>query len=247
VTVQFHNELEFLHGWFCSAYSYADEIICGSHSPTDGSLEFVKTLQSISKVPIHIVEFPEETVYEHGFSYIKNALIEKATGDWIVCLDADEEMNIEKELFASYIRNAKGLSTQTMHIAETQPHWSLNDRKVVRQEANWEVQRHWRIFKNGCGIKWTGLIHESLRVNEGMHVSLVSKPSDIKMYHFGALANPSKRTFKDGLYAELLLRAEENVSLRMGTDKWWFDNFIPENRAKLENDRSEYRNAKNIK
>jgi hypothetical protein len=30
------------------------------------------------------------------------------------------------------------------------------------------------------------------------------------MYHYGSMSNPEKRSFKDGLYAELLLREDNN-------------------------------------
>ena len=239
-TVQFHNELEFLPGWFQSAKKYADEIICGSHNSMDGSLEYVKEQSATSEIPITVIEFPQDTVYRHGFSFIKNALIEKATGDWIVSLDADEEMQIDRNTFGPLTQRCTGISTQTMHIAYKEPQWTLDNRQQIIDEAKWEQQRHWRVFRNGFGIKWHGLIHESLRFN-GLHISTVSKNTVIKMYHFGALANAEKRTFKDGLYAELLLRAEENMDLRYGTDKWWFDTFIPQNREKLVKDRNEYR------
>jgi glycosyltransferase involved in cell wall biosynthesis len=238
VTVQFHNELEFLEGWFASASRYADEIICASHNATDGSLEFFQ--EKAKSFPITILEFPEDTVAKYGFSYMKNSLITCATGDWIVCLDADEEMDIDKATFPTIVRGAAALATQTMHISDTEPHWSLSNRQQIRDEAKWQEQRHWRIFKNGHGIKWHGLIHESLRWPSGVHVALTSKRTAIKMYHFGALANPAKRTFKDGLYAELLLRAYENRSLRDGTDKWWFENFVPNNITKLKEDRDAF-------
>jgi hypothetical protein len=67
----------------------------------------------------------------------------------------------------------------------------------------------------------------------------------IKMYHFGALANPDKRTFKDGLYAELLLRAVEHPELRFGTDNWWWTTYYQENKDRLLADRKKHRETLN--
>jgi glycosyltransferase involved in cell wall biosynthesis len=246
VTVQFHNELEFLPGFFEAASKYADEIICAAHAPTDGSLEYVKSLQAESKVPITIMEFPEDTVYQHGFSYMKNACIEKATGDWIVSLDADEEMEVTKEGIERWSRGRHFcVSTITMHTTEFKPHWSLENREVIKQEAQWIRQRHWRIFKN-IGIRWYGLIHEELRLPEGRHIGLLCRNSDMRMWHLGSCANPAKRGFKDGLYAELLLRVVEQPELREGTNKWWWTTFYEENKESLHKQRDEYRKQREL-
>ncbi len=243
VTVQFHNELEFLPGWFDSALKYADEIIAGSHNATDGSLEFVRDMKEKVGIPITILEFPEDTVYQHGFSYMKNAMLKHTTGDYVVCLDADEEMEIVKDTFPDICKNFKAISTRTLHVYDAEPHWTLNNRAEIRRDAKWERQQHWRILKNGIKIHWAGLIHESMRLSTGQHAAIASKHAEINMYHFGVMANPAKRTFKDGLYAELLLRAYENENLRLGTDKWWFNVYVPEHREKLLKDREEYRKS----
>src|SRR5665213_3264814 len=171
-TVQFHNELEFLEGWFASASRYADEIICGSHCATDGSLEYVQSLQKNHNIPIKIVEFPADTLHRYGFCYMKNVLAEHATGEWIVSLDADEEMDMTKQSLMPYSRgNNVSISTATMHLQpnQKQPEWNLNDREPIRTSAPWIHQRHWRIFRNGLGVKWRGLIHEELRMPDGRH------------------------------------------------------------------------------
>lgn len=238
----FHNELEFLPGWFASATKYSDEIILAAHDPKDGSLEFVKEYAKNSSIPVSVLEFPRDTIYKHGFSYMKNQLLERVTGDWIVSLDADEEMEITKESLELFT-NRVCASTVTMHLQTEQakPHWSLDNREQIKIEADWIKQRHWRIHKNGFKIKWMGLIHEELRFPSGLPAAINSYPSQFKMYHFGALANPSKRTFKDGLYAELLLRVIENPELRMGTNEWWWQTYFPENKVKLLKDREQYR------
>ena len=241
-TLTFHNELEFLPGWFDSVKNYADEVICAAHNPTDGSLEFVKNLQSSYPATIKILEFPEDTVRKNGFSYMKNAAAELATGDWIVSLDADEEMEMTKETLSPFIKGRNvGVTTITKHTTVNHPNWDLNNRKQIREEAKWITQKHWRIYKNGIGTKWCGLIHESLQTQDKKHIAFNSRASNIYMWHYGAMANPAKRTFKDGLYAELLLRIVEEPSLRVGTDKWWYTEYYLQNKNQLEQARDDYR------
>lgn len=241
LATQFQNELEFLPGFFKHALTYADEVICAAHAPTDGSLEFVKELATSQTIPIKILEFPSDAVHDNGFSYMKNAVLEQCTGDWIVNLDSDEEMHILRSDFEN--ESFLAISTQTMHLSTDlkQPQWTLDDRQKIIDEAPWLKQRHWRIIRNGLGIRWMGLIHEELRLPGGVFLRNVTHDTDIKMFHFGAWANPAKRSFKDGLYAELLLRAVERPECRKGTNPWWWTKYFTDNRDKLYAEREEYR------
>lgn len=245
VAMVFRNELEFLDGWFKSVLTYADEILCGAHNPTDGSLEYVEQMKKLHpEIPISVKTFPEDTLYRMGFSFMKNVVAADATGDWIVSLDADEEMDLTKDTLEQICKgNHIAISTQTMHISERQPHWSLNNREQIKNEAPWIAQRHWRIYKNFQGISWWGMIHEELRTRAGNHVSSRCLASNVKMWHFGALHNPEKRKSKPGLYAELLLRIVENPSLRKGTNSWWFTKYFEEHKEELYKQREEYRNS----
>jgi glycosyltransferase involved in cell wall biosynthesis len=242
-TVQFHNELEFLEGWYADASRYSDEIIMAAHNPTDGSLEWAREKQKISNISIKILEFPKNTIYEHGFSYMKNKMLDEATGDWIVSLDADEEMEVTKENIISFEKSTKNtfcISTVTMHVADPLPNWSLNNREQIKKEASWIRQRHFRIFKNIPEIRWHGLIHEELKLNNNIPIQSIARASVIKMWHFGCMGDKNKRHFKDGLYAELLCRAYDNHALRHGTNNWWFAKYFPENEKKLREERDKY-------
>lgn len=242
VTV-FHNELEFLTGWYNAVKEYADEIIMAAHSPTDGSLEWAKELQSKNDIPITVLEFPEDTIYKHGFSYMKNACLDHATGDWVVSLDADEEMEITKETLEPLTKNNVCISTITMHVADRQPHWSLDNRDVIKKEANWIRQRHFRIFRNVPDLRWHGLIHEELKLNSNIHIASIARSSIFKMWHFGCMGNKDKRWFKDGLYAELLCRIVENPELRHGTNPWWYNTYYNDNKELLQQQRKTYLEA----
>lgn len=240
-TVVFHNELEFMQGWYDAAKKYSNQIIMAAHSPTDGSLEWARERQKEGELPIEILEFPENTIYEHGFSYMKNKCLELATGDWVVSLDADEEMEITNEGIENFSKNTLCISTVTMHVADPQPHWDLNNKEQIKKEANWIRQRHFRIFKNTPSIRWHGLIHEELKVDRDIHISKVAKASIFKMWHYGCMANKQKRYFKDGLYAELLCRIYEKPELRHGTNPWWYNTYYNDNKDKLLEQREEYR------
>jgi glycosyltransferase involved in cell wall biosynthesis len=78
------NEEANLARTLASVMALADEIIIVDSGSTDRTLEIART--SGSKVKI----FEEEW---KGFARQKNAAIARATGDWILSLDADEEVS----------------------------------------------------------------------------------------------------------------------------------------------------------
>lgn len=241
-TVVFHDELEFLPGWYESAKTYSDEIIMASHAAKDGSLEWAKEMQSKGEIPIKILEFPENTIYEYGFSYMKNKCIDEATGDWIVSLDPDEEMDITKEGLKPFM-NSCCISTATMHVANPKPHWNINNKKQIKKEAEWIRQRHFRIFENIPEIRWHGLIHEELKgegVNGQIHIASIARTSNFTMWHYGCLAKNNNKKIKEGLYAELLCRIVDNPELRDGTNTWWFTEYYKGNETKLREQQKKY-------
>lgn len=241
-TVVFHNELEFLPQWYESARTYSDEIIMASHAATDGSLEWAKEIQKLNELPIKILEFPKDTIFQHGFSYMKNKCTDEATGDWIISLDPDEEMGITKEEILPYMQNTFCVSTVTMHVANKEPHWNLNNKEQIKKEAKWIRQRHYRIFKNISEIRWNGLIHEELRGGEQYFISSIARNSNFTMWHYGCMAKNRVSIEKEGIYAELLCRIVDNPELRYGTNKWWWEVYYEEHKEELRQKREEYLN-----
>ncbi len=80
------NEEENIARTLASVEAVADEIVLVDSGSTDRTLEIARSFGS--KVKIFVEEWK-------GFPRQKNAAIEKATGDWILSLDADEEVSPE--------------------------------------------------------------------------------------------------------------------------------------------------------
>lgn len=79
-----------------SVADFADEIVIVDSGSTDRTLEIVQSFGP--KVKIFVEEWK-------GFARQKNSAIEKATGEWILSLDADEEVSPElaDEIVASIV------------------------------------------------------------------------------------------------------------------------------------------------
>jgi len=80
------NEGRFIRGWLQNVRKFADEIIVIDQESTDGTFEF---LDMWPDVDVH-TWWRNFKPYEWPEHEIRNKLIELATGDWIVPLDADE-------------------------------------------------------------------------------------------------------------------------------------------------------------
>lgn len=260
VTLVFGNELQLLPAWFARAFAFADEIVCAAHHPTDGSLEYVQKLAEGKRRPaISVRTFPEETVFEKGFSFMKNAVAAEASCDWIIALDADEELvatrqeleracSTRRSFFGRMLHGEyRALSVERLYLEENPDGWTFADAEAVKHRAVWKQERQWRIFRRDSGIRWTGLIHEELHQADGKHVDGRSFHSPIVLFHYSKLRTQSERDVKDGLYAELILRIVENPALRSGTNAYWYTTYYEQNKENLLRQRDEYRKAINKK
>lgn len=110
---------------------------------------------------------------ETGFDEARNRSIEKATGNWIMWIDADEVFYTASAL-AKYLRH-----NQLNAYSMAQIHYTVQPAGILRTDYPC------RIFRNGRGIKFFGLVHEhpELNLNEGIGHAMIL--SDISIAHNG--------------------------------------------------------------
>lgn len=93
-----YNEKAFIHYPLDSALSFVDEVIIVDGGSDDGTIEKVKTYGSKVKVI--------QTDNPPMFHINKQKAIEKASGDWILQLDADEAVTDEMKKEITHIMNS---------------------------------------------------------------------------------------------------------------------------------------------
>jgi hypothetical protein len=227
-TVQFRNEIEFLPFWFEKAQKHSDEIICAVNEPNDGSLEWVENYSKTSEIPIKILYFNKYTILDHGFSFIKNKLIEASSSTHIISLDIDEEMDITKE----QIKKVKFIAcTNTYTPIKINENYSLKDIEYLKKQSNIHKAIHFRIFRKSSAIKWHGYIHEELRLNN-INTPFINKLNNI-MWHYTNLRQRKNNEEKNILYAKLLCKIYDNPLLREGTNEYWYTTYFQQNEKKL--------------
>lgn len=133
--------------WLENVETFADEIIVVDTGSKDSTKEIAKSRGAI------LYDFP----WIDDFSAAKNFAIDKATGDWIVMLDADEFFDAESQhnlrsILKKYHKDKKvaGLITPFINI-------DVNHNNRILSRAY-----QMRVFRREPHLRFMGKVHESL-------------------------------------------------------------------------------------
>ncbi|MFB5269251.1 glycosyltransferase [Paenibacillus enshidis] len=187
------NEEEYLPKCLSSVIRIVDEIIIVDTGSTDGTVAVAQAFGA------KVIEIP----WEDSFSVARNRGLEEATGDWILWLDADEEMDVNeanklKELLtrdAIREQQIEGIQFYFCNVLEGDRVEHLCLQRMVRNRPEYRFE---------------GRVHEEilpsmLEVNPDMQVGQV----DIHVYHDGYLAKNIVRQDKISRNRSLLLQSLE--------------------------------------
>ncbi len=127
---------------------FGDQLILVDSGSTDG------TIKIASKYVNEVIELPSDK----GFSYWRNEAMKKASGDWVLYIDADERVTKEarEEILSTIITTDKSAFAikRTNIIFGQEVHY-----------GPWRNDRMFRLFKKSEFKEWTGTIHESANFN----------------------------------------------------------------------------------
>ena len=147
------NEEKNLPQYIDGVKNIADEIIITDTGSTDNSLKLLEELKAKFKLNLTVYYFE----WINDFAAAKNFALSKATGDWIIFLDADEyfDENDRKKIrpFLEYVGDDKsvvGLITPLLNV------------DIYDNNAPLSKTSQIRIFRNQENLKFTGAIHEHL-------------------------------------------------------------------------------------
>ena len=148
VTVITLNEEKDISKCLQSVKDFADEIVVVDSGSTDKTVEIAKSFGA--------------SVFERKFDNFqsqKNYAAEKAAGDWIFSIDADEE--VSPELSVEIRKAVESGKFEAYSI----PRRNIIFGKFIRH-TRWdpELDRHIWLWKKEAG-KWEGDVHEEVAVN----------------------------------------------------------------------------------
>ncbi|MDQ0227136.1 tetratricopeptide repeat-containing glycosyltransferase family 2 protein [Metabacillus niabensis] len=161
------NEEKVIERCLSSVAHLVDEIIVVDTGSTD------RTKEIVSKYTSHIYDFK----WIEDFSAARNFAASKATGKWILVLDADEYVDEENfQVFLTDLRNEN--DDYDAYYAKILNFAGSFGETLVQNY-------HDRIYKNNGKISYYRKIHEQFKHNEG--VDLKYKNSNLLIFHSGYL------------------------------------------------------------
>ncbi len=152
------DEEQFLPMCLDSVKDYVDEIIIVDTGSTD------RTVEIAEKYNAKIYHHP----WENSFSKARNYSLKYATSNWILILDADEELDA---------KDAPGLKTVIRECDADLLYLQVLDKTIEGEIVS--VSNSVRVFKNHLGIKYEGTVHNYLQYNGNTRIT------DIKLFHYG--------------------------------------------------------------
>jgi tetratricopeptide (TPR) repeat protein len=156
-----------------------------------------------------VVSFP----WQNDFAAARNAALQPVSSDWVLVLDADEELDPEAASMLpgllnqtrvggyglrirNYLRNRFARMYNSLSIA--------NDGRLQRAKEFPSYSEHvtCRLFRRHPQIRFEGRVHERVE-NSVRAVGLEVAICGVIIHHFGTLADPESRHRKQILYREL--------------------------------------------
>ncbi|MDR3572453.1 MAG: glycosyltransferase [Anaerolineaceae bacterium] len=137
------NEEKNLERCLRSVQGLVDEIVIVDTGSTDGTLAIAKRFQ--------VKLF--ETIWPGDFSRARNMSLEQAAGEWILVLDADEELDqAAQSQLKGILANtqAAGLRLRQRNLLSPNDLMRYHDIPIIR------------VFRKDAKIRFEGLIHESV-------------------------------------------------------------------------------------
>lgn len=178
------NEAVNMAGWLENAGCFADELIVVDTGSDDGTRELLAERG--------VKYFSYE--WQDDFAAAKNFALDKAAGDWIVFLDADEVLKYPKGMKGNLLRL---ISRQPDMEAVSVP---LENIDADNNNALICTDRVIRIFRHKPALRYAGAVHEQLvNVSEGAPVAAIASNVLFTVRHTGYSAGIMEKKLQRNL------------------------------------------------
>ncbi|WP_066186834.1 MULTISPECIES: glycosyltransferase family 2 protein [Gracilibacillus] len=184
------NEEAFIKKCLESVQSLVDEMIIVDTGSTDQTLSICDTFEA--KV------FPY--TWDDHFANARNYGLQQATGDWILWLDADEQLDHSKTTnLTETLQTTKALALSLPVI-----NYIGDQLEDMNQQAYLYYQP--RLFRNHQAIRFVDRIHETLQIPSE---TIITYP-DLSIHHFGYIQEIQQRKNKAKRNKQLLKKEYVN-------------------------------------
>lgn len=151
-----------------SVRSVVEQIVLVDTGSTDNTLK----IAAMSNAELY------EFDWNNDFSAARNFAMKKATGDWILHLDADEALSVESiDVIKSAILN-KDIDAYLIRVRNFHP---------KSDQVKYSDSPQVRLFRNSPQTQYTGKIHEQVTI--GNNKDSIIPELDATIYHYGYREN----------------------------------------------------------
>jgi glycosyltransferase involved in cell wall biosynthesis len=167
-----------------------DEIIVVDTGSAD------RTAEIAAKAGARVVHFP----WCDDFAAARNFSVQQASSDWVVWVDADEEL----------VEETPGALRRLCQNRQVQRGYLVDCRNLSNEQGDVStIIRQWRLFRNHAGIHFEGRIHEHLIPADGNKQVELAEQKEVWVRHWGYIPKPDVMKRKRDRNFALLERALE--------------------------------------
>jgi tetratricopeptide (TPR) repeat protein len=187
------DEQEMLPGCLTSLKEAVDEMVIVDTGSTDATVEIARSFGA--KVIFH--------EWTGSFAEARNVSLEAASGDWLLCLDADEVL-VQEDV--GLLRSLTGRTwREAFYLSETNYTGELEDGTAVTHNAL-------RLFRNRPEYRYEGRLHEQIAHRLPAFLPERMEASGVRIEHYGYLGAVRDNREKSRRNIELLrLQEAEGV------------------------------------
>ncbi|MEG6523948.1 glycosyltransferase [Desulfotomaculum sp. 1211_IL3151] len=162
------NEEDWLERCLNRVQQVVDEVVIVDTGSTD------RTKEICLQYPAKVYDF----AWTESFAEARNFSIERASGKWILWLDADEELMVEN---IREFRKALHAAEKDLFLLPLVNYYGGLPADLNRSY----LFASYRLFRNHKGFKFIGNIHEHLNVDEIQKVDQTAIMPNITIHHYG--------------------------------------------------------------
>lgn len=165
-----------------SFIDWVDEVVIAIDPATkDRTREVIEQLKTDYRwKPFNVVDGVR--AIEEGFDVARNLSVQHACGDWILWVDADEEVQAPWNMW-KYLR-----PSQHDAFGFPQIHYSADPERVLTTDYPC------RLFRNRKGIRFFGVVHEHPEIEPGKSIPRSALRHDVKFLHSGYVDEEVRRS-----------------------------------------------------
>ncbi len=165
-----------IHTALSSVLPIADEYRIVDTGSVDGTLDVIDTFSRRCPVPVHVRRAP----WPNDFSVARNWSVEDAEGDWILWIDADEQM-----VGAERLRRL--LQSDHYEAFAIKQHNLIFDRGLSQAEIPF------RVYRNHRGYRFYGAVHEHPEVSLNQVIEPWLPAEGVDILDRGYLTEPTRK------------------------------------------------------